>query len=98
MNENGMQSWVSTAKANGENAANATDDRSVRVVRRPPAQSIGNVIMEVAEKLRPHLMKLFEGEYDDKGLLLQPAHIRGIALDMAAGLVKKHYNNDNAAA
>lgn len=98
MNEQNMGSWVSNAKAHNSASANA---HPVQVIRRnaPKANvvpSVGNIIMEVAEKLRPIIARTLQGVRNDEGTILQPAHIRGIALDMAEGLVKKQLASDAA--
>lgn len=85
MSHDAISSWVENAK-NGIPALAGT--QGVRVIRATP-QSRGNLIMEIAEKLRPHLLKMFEGVRDDEGLLLQPARVRGIALNMAQSIVQK---------
>lgn len=56
--------------------------------------SKGQVILDMAEKLRPWLMNVFTGLRDENGMLLQPARIRAIALNVAQDIVmqqeKKH--------
>lgn len=53
-------------------------------------ESRGRLIMGVAEKIRPTLAKMFKNVRDDDGILLQPAHIRAIALNMAQSIVKEY--------
>lgn len=51
-------------------------------------QTRGNQIMELAERLRPALLKQFEGFRDENGIPVQPARVRGIALIIAQNLIK----------
>lgn len=85
MSNDAINSWVGKAKTP---AAVAAKKGGVTIIKRE-VQSRGNVIMEVAEKIRPFLLKMFEGVRDEAGMLLQPAHIRGIALNMAQNIVKE---------
>ena len=66
--------------------------------RRPVTQSRGSVILEIAERLRPWLMKMFEGVRDPHGNIMQPAHIRGIALNLAQRIIKEEENQSGASA
>lgn len=77
-----MSEWVQKAK-NGANAATVTEQKKKKAI---PTK--GNIILEIAEKLRPLITKLFEGKHDANGMLVQPAHVRGIALNVAQELVK----------
>ncbi len=88
MSHDAISSWVDKAKIP---AAPVVSQSAVKVVRRE-VQSRGNVIMEIAEKIRPFLQKMFEGVRDENGMLLQSAHIRGIALNMAQGIIKEQEN------
>ena len=80
--------WVEKAKANAATHSDSTG--TVNVVRRAAAPTTGQMIMDMADKLWPGLMDLLKGAHDGSGLLLQPAHVRGIALNMAQTLVKKN--------
>ena len=84
MSHDAINNWVANAKS--ADKAGAANPKAIKVVR--ATQSKGNLIMEVAEKLRPHLLKLFEGVRDTEGMLLQPARVRGIALNMAQSIVQ----------
>lgn len=95
MTKEPINSWVEKAKS-GSLAADVQENSGVKVVRREATPSRGNRIMELADKLWPGLLELFEGVRDNSGMLLQPAHIRGIALNMAQDLIKKRENNNNA--
>ncbi len=94
MNEDNINEWVGNARAN-ENVAAAP--KGVKVIRKEQPKSHGTIIMEIAEKLRPSLMKWFDGKYNDDGMLIQPAHVRGFAIEMAENLVKSRHHNDNKA-
>ena len=59
-------------------------------------KSKGNIIMEVAEMLRPWLMQKLEGMRDKNGMVAQPAHIRGIALNIAQRLLNEQEKNEKA--
>lgn len=57
---------------------------------RKPIQTTGNLIMSIAEAIRPWLMKMFEGARDENGMLVQPARVRAISLNVAQRLVKEN--------
>jgi hypothetical protein len=95
MNDN-INEWVGRARAN-ENESAESQPKSVKVIRKESVPSRGQLIMQIADKLLPHLTQWFHGKYNDEGMLIQNSHVRGFAIDMAEGLVKKHYHNDNAA-
>ncbi len=89
MSHDAINSWVNKAKNAPVAASMAVPQNSgIQVIRREEPQSRGNKIMEIAEKLRPWFIKMFEGVRDDEGMLLQPAHIRGMALNVAQTIVK----------
>lgn len=94
MNEQGINEWVTNARTAEANEGAAV--RSVKVVRNKP-HNRGAIIMAVADALRPHLNKLFEGSRDDEGMLAQPAHIRAYALNMAQYMVQQKEAENNAA-
>ena len=77
-----INNWVEKAKAN---VAVAVQD-SVQVVRREAEPTKGQIIMDIADKLWPWLLETLKDVRDNTGMLLQPAHIRGIALTMAQDL------------
>jgi len=90
MAHDSIGNWVQKAKSD----APADSGKSgVKVIRREEAKSKGNLIMEIAEKIRPYLMRMFKGVRDEEGQLYQPAHVRGIALNMAQDLLKVHEEN-----
>lgn len=65
--------------------------------KRAEPKSRGSVIMDIAEKIRPFVMNIYAGLRDEAGMLYQPAHIRGVALNMAQDLLKMHEENSNRA-
>jgi hypothetical protein len=90
MSNDAINSWV--GKAKNTPAAASAKNTEVKVIKRAVPEPRGNIIMDVAEKIRPFLLKMFEGVRDESGMLLQPAHIRGIALNMAQNIVKEQAN------
>ena len=80
-----ISNWVDKAKAN--TAIPAEDN--VKVVRREAAPTKGQIIMDIADKLWPWLLETLKDVRDNTGMLLQPAHIRGIALTMAQDLANR---------
>lgn len=95
MNGESINRWVDKAKQ-GSSEGNADDVKGVQVVRREATVSKGQMIMDAADKILPGLQELLRGVRDNSGMLLQPAHIRGIALRMAQGLVANHSKKNNA--
>lgn len=87
MSREPINSWVEKAKNNA--GPNEAQNSGVNVVRRE-APNKGAIIMEIADRIWPSLMEMFRGMRDDSGMLLQPAHVRGIALNVAQDLMKKH--------
>lgn len=57
--------------------------------RQQPMQTRGNLIMEIAEKIRPWLARMLGEVRDENGMLVQPARVRAIALNMAQSIVKE---------
>ncbi len=90
MPKDNVSNWVQKAKNAG---ANVSGDNGVQVIRREAPASKGNMIMDIAERIRPYLLELFTGIRDKQGMLYQPAHVRGIALNMAQDLLKAHEDN-----
>ena len=92
MVEDTIGNWVNKAKASDANEDSSSDSR-IKVIRREVTSSRGGMIMEIAEKLRPILLKFFNGVRDENGALYQPAHIRGYALNMAQDMLKEYEQN-----
>lgn len=84
MTTDAIDNWIERAKQNEANSANAAGIRVIKHVKNP---SRGNLIMEIAEKLRPWLTKMYDGVRDENGMLVQPARVRGIALNVAQQIV-----------
>jgi hypothetical protein len=80
-----INSWVEKAKS-ADVAMPAVE--GVQVIRRAN-QSRGSMIMEIAERIRPWLTEMFQSVRDENGMLVQPARVRGIALNVAQGIVKE---------
>ena len=89
MSHDAINTWVDKAKNTIPASVGAA---AIQVVKRSQAESRGNSIMAIAEKIRPFLLKMFEGVRDEHGMLLQQAHVRGIALNMAQNIVKEQEN------
>ncbi len=86
MSHDAINSWVDKAKNPLPAAAKSA---AIQVVKRTQAEARGNLILDIAEKIRPYLLKMFEGVRDENGMLLQQAHVRGIALNMAQNIAKE---------
>ncbi len=88
MSHDAISNWVEKAKMSGEVSESAAASTGVQVIKRAPApQSRGNAIMEIAEKIRPWLLKMFDGIRDENEMLIQPARVRAIALNVAQSIV-----------
>ncbi|MDE3016052.1 MAG: hypothetical protein KGI29_03920 [Pseudomonadota bacterium] len=91
MSHDAINSWVEKAMQSEDTAGDAARaPNGVQVIRRVQPSNKGKIIMEVAEKIWPSFMKLFAGVRDENDMVLQPAHVRGIALNVAQELVNKH--------
>ena len=86
MSHDAISNWVERAKSNAS-GDDASEIGGVQVIRREQAHAKGNIIMSIAEILRPWLMKVYEGVRDNNGLLVQPATVRAIALNVAQDMV-----------
>jgi hypothetical protein len=60
------------------------------VMQKKRVQTMGELILQVAEALKPGLQDEFEGVRDENGMPVQPARVRGIAIIIAQELVKAH--------
>lgn len=85
MSNDVISHWVEKAKLADGGALPAG---GVKVIRNTH-KSQGSSIIDIAEKLRPWLAKMFEGVRDENGMLVQPARIRGIALNLAHHIIKE---------
>ncbi len=86
MSHDAINSWVDKAKNGLPPSAKSA---AVQVIKRAESQARGNIIIDIAEKIRPFLLKMFDGVRDENGMLMQPAHVRGIALNMAQNIAKE---------
>lgn len=91
MPHDAINNWVENAKK-AQKASPIEKAAGVQVITRVTPQNRGGLIMEISEKIRPWLMTMLDGMRDNDGMLLQPAHVRAIALDVAQGIVKKYEN------
>lgn len=90
MSHDAINTWVNGAKSSSKaELPNAAKSAAIQIVRRTQAQTRGNLIMDIAERIRPHLLKMFDGVRDENGMLMQPAHVHGIALNMAQNIAKE---------
>ena len=83
MSHEAIDNWIERAKSGDKKMSKAS---KVKVIKREQ-QTKGNMIMDIAEKIRPWLSKMFEGVRDENGMVVQPARVRGIALNMAQHIV-----------
>lgn len=93
MSHDAINSWVERAKEAAHHAGAAPRESGVTVVTRQDAQLRGSLIMDIAEKIRPLIANFFKDARDENGMLVQPARVRAIALNVAQGIV-----NDQQAA
>jgi len=93
MDQEPIDSWLEKM-AEVKHIPAAAPAGEVQVIqRRHKPVSKGNTIVDLAEKIRPILIKMFEGVRDENEQLVQPARVRGIALNMAQDMVKKYNVN-----
>jgi hypothetical protein len=59
-------------------------------------KTTGDLILQVAEALKPGLQDELEGVCDENGMPVQPARVRGIAILIAQELVKSYMNKHAA--
>lgn len=97
MNDN-INEWVGRAKAGEHSDEESGSHSGVKVIRKEAPRNRGAIIMAVAEALRPHVSKMFEGKRDAEGLTAQPAHVRAFALNMAQHIVHAHEQDNSALA
>ncbi len=94
MNEDNLNHWIDRAKIN---ESLPKPPSAVQVIKHV-TKSRGQIIMEISEKILPIMQNFFNGKRDNSGILLQPAHIRGIALNYAEYLVKAKEQDNSAVA
>jgi hypothetical protein len=91
MDQDPISSWITKAADVKHAVENAVSGVNV-IQRKHKPVSQGNMIIDLAEKLRPILMKMYSGVRDENEQLVQPARVRAISLNLAQSLVKE-YNN-----
>jgi hypothetical protein len=87
MARDSIHHWIEKAKSLTDGPAEMPN-KNMRAPK-TPHKTDGNVIMEIADKLRPWLGKIFENVRDENGMLVQPSRIRAIALNVAQDIVRK---------
>ena len=89
-----IDSWIEKTTHDSMHGAEEEDSGDdIRVIaRRHQPINQGNIIVELAEKIRPALIRMFAGVRDESGIPIQPATIRGISLNLAQRLVKEYYH------
>ena len=85
MSHEAVGNWIENAKSA---ALAAPRIPNMKTGGRMP-KSKGNIIMEMAERFFPWLMKMTDGVRDKNGLPVQPAHVRAIALNLAQRIVNE---------
>jgi hypothetical protein len=53
-------------------------------------------IVEIADRIRPYLAKIFEDSKDEHGRLVRPSKVRGIALRVAREICEEHWAMETA--
>ena len=84
MSNEPIEHWIAKAR---QVKTEVKAEGSLLVQSRKPKTN-GQVIMEIAETIRPIIAAFFKNARDGNGMLVQPARIRGIALNVAQDLVK----------
>lgn len=87
-----IDSWIEKATQDHMRGVEGDSMEDVQVVARQHRPAQGITIVDLAEKIRPALLRMFTGVRDENGMLIQPARIRGISLNLAQRLLKEHYN------
>lgn len=89
MSNDAINTWIEKAEESATAKSAHAEKTDLKVVQRSSPRTRGNVIMDIAEKIRPILAKLFEGARDENGMLVQPARVRAIALNVAQDIIKE---------
>lgn len=84
MSNDAINNWVERARQSADSAGDdaAPETGGVQVIRRVQP-SKGAVIMEFADKILPWVKHKLNGVRDNDGMLVQPATVRAIALNVA---------------
>jgi len=85
MPNDSIGNWVEKAKSSETSKMQTS---GIKVIRREEPKTKGQIILMIADRMFPRLMAFFKDKRDESGMLLQPAHVRGIALNLAEVLVK----------
>ncbi len=89
MDQDPINHWISKA-AEMKHAANDSASGVTVIARKHKPVNQGNVIVDLAEKMRPILMKMYSNTRDENEQLVQPARIRALSLNLAQRLVKEY--------
>jgi hypothetical protein len=89
MDQDPINSWLSKA-AEMKHAAESAPTGVNVIARKHRPVNQGNVIVDLAEKLRPILMKRYKDVRDENQQMVQPARIRALSLNLAQKLVKEY--------
>lgn len=92
MTDKPLNSWIEQIARSTQINAASGDGSGVQVIQRKHKPLQGNIIVDVAEKIRPIMLKMFAGAKDENGVVLQPAKIRAMSLNLAQRLVKEQQN------
>jgi hypothetical protein len=92
MEQDPINSWLDKV-AELQHAAEAAPSGVNVIQRKHKPVNQGNVIIDLADKIRPILLKMFEGARDENEQLVQQAHVRGMSLNLAQHIVKKYNTN-----
>lgn len=88
MSHDAINNWVERALHGSSTKEGDTSSAGgVQVIRREQTHNKGNIIISIAEILRPWLIKMFDGVRDRDGMLVQPSTVRAIALNVAQDMV-----------
>lgn len=95
MTNDAINNWIEQAKQPKGNfvVGNNPNAQRPQVIKRVETDQRGKLIMLIADAIRPVLAKFLDGKRDHSGLPFQPAHVRGIALNIAQGMVKQQDTN-----
>lgn len=85
MTSDAIDNWIERAR---QNEANSAEHDGACVAKRSNKKSRGDLILEISEKLRPWLTKMYEDVRDENGMIVQPSRVRGIALNVAQLIVQ----------
>jgi len=86
MSHEAISSWV--AKARERELVSVKPDGTL-VIQRVEPKDKGWAIMKIAETLFPWFTEMFKDKRDNSGMLMHPARVRALALNVAQDIIKK---------